>query len=257
MVACIFAVLPGCNAGSVDSPSKTNIGLSQECGLADNSLFCRTLKKHKSFAVKLSSQLTLEIPSQYTQFWLIPDAPASKEAASLPLQATAFSFFLPDFSGYRPDNYQTYFDDSRVDVLQIRAADPRQTSPNAPGEYPPNMISRSLTNILDPEDYKDAFGLRCYNLRLGSKPSRTRTCYGVRDSVNHEEIYMDVDFPPFDASIVNPLVRAKYYSSRYGGMTVAWRTSEKNFAKWREIDEQIWRFVDAWKIGERSAQKAP
>lgn len=220
------------------------------CTAADReSLFCRRFGQGRPVIVKLSPQLRMAIPPQYLQFWLDTDDKglAQSNPSTLPIiKSFGFAFFMPDFSGYTQNNYQDYFDDDRVDIVEFGTADPAQTSPDAPGMYPPNMIKRELTSVLDPNDYQDIYGLRCYSWRVGPKPSRTRICYGRRDDVGQEDILMQVDFPPFDESVVHPLIQARYYSMRHGGMQMIWRTSAKNFSRWKEIDMQIWRFVDTW-----------
>ena len=45
-----------------------------------------------------------------------------------------------------------------------------------------------------------------------------------------------------------PLMQARYFSRRYGGVRIAWRTHVRNFSRWREIDAQIWKFIDAWNV---------
>jgi hypothetical protein len=43
-------------------------------------------------------------------------------------------------------------------------------------------------------------------------------------------------------------MQARYFSRRYGGVRIAWRTHVKNLPRWHDIDAQIWKFIDAWKV---------
>jgi len=45
-----------------------------------------------------------------------------------------------------------------------------------------------------------------------------------------------------------PLIKANYFSRRYGGVRIAWRTHVRNLPRWHDIDQQIWKFVDAWNV---------
>src|SRR5271166_3627530 len=116
------------------------------CTVADmDTVFCRRLGNGNPIIVKLSTQLVLAIPPQYLQFWLGPDDNGSAQAnpKSLPIiKSFGFAFFMTDFSGYTPSNYQLYFNDDRVDVIEIATASAAETVPGAPGEFPPNMIKR-------------------------------------------------------------------------------------------------------------------
>ena len=39
-------------------------------------------------------------------------------------------------------------------------------------------------------------------------------------------------------------IRAEYYSPKYGGLTVSWDASYRNFSRWREIDAKFWQLID-------------
>jgi hypothetical protein len=43
-------------------------------------------------------------------------------------------------------------------------------------------------------------------------------------------------------------MQARYFSKRYGGVRIAWRTHVRNLPRWHEIDAQIWKFIDAWSV---------
>src|SRR5205823_11301382 len=45
-----------------------------------------------------------------------------------------------------------------------------------------------------------------------------------------------------------PLLQARYYSRRYGGVRIAWRAHVSNLPRWHDIDAQIWKFIDAWNV---------
>lgn len=47
-------------------------------------------------------------------------------------------------------------------------------------------------------------------------------------------------------------IRANYYSPKYGGLTVSWEASYRNFSRWREIDARLWQLID-----ERNLAKKP
>lgn len=43
-------------------------------------------------------------------------------------------------------------------------------------------------------------------------------------------------------------MKATYFIPRYGGIELTWVAQMKHFPHWREIDQQIWRFIEQWSI---------
>lgn len=199
---------------------------------------------------KLTDKLILAIPPQYQKFWIQQDhvirAPARPDQIPL-APVVGFSFFLPDFSGYTPNNYENEFDPDRVDIVSLELADPRQAEPGAPGFYPPNMLKR-LFNAGMKKEHQEMYGLKCYP-GLANFQNKL-SCYGRADDSIGEDILLDVYVPPFDRYTTFPNMQAMYFTRRYGGLQVIWRTHAKNLARWHDIDAQIWKFIDSWNIAE-------
>ena len=196
--------------------------------------------------LKVTDQLILSIPQQYERSAINHGKPAR---ALISVQSdraeVQFDFFLPDFSGYTLQNYKNEADENKVEVVYLHAGDPHEAEPDAPGEYPPNMLKRALQDLLNPDDYKDLYGLRCYRGRmLGDRLS----CYGRREEVSREDIMLYALVPPYAAGVTFPMLQARYFSKRYGGVRIAWRTHVRNLPRWHEIDAQIWKFIDAWNV---------
>ena len=195
--------------------------------------------------LKITDTLVLAIPLQYERS-AIEDAHAPRS----PFRGVAgrtearFDFFLPDFGGYTLQNYRNDSDPSKVEVVYLHAGDPHEAEPDAPGEYPPNMLKRSLQEQLDPRGYKDMYGLRCYRGRILTD---RLACYGERDAAAHEDIllYVPVAAPPPEGLAT---MKANYFSRRYGGVRIAWRAQARNLPHWQDIDAQIWKFIDAWNV---------
>ena len=160
--------------------------------------------------------------------------------------------FLPDFGGYTLENYRDESDPNRVEVVYLHAGDPHESEIDAPGEYPPNMLKRALRDLLNPADYKDMYGLRCYRDRV---PSDRLTCYGRRDVAGREDIMLSALAPPY-AGNPFPTVQARYFSKRYDGVRIAWRTHVKNLPRWHEIDAHIWKFIEAWNVAQPPGRPA-
>jgi len=197
---------------------------------------------------KLSDNLILEIPPQFQKFWFEQDDVVKAPAAidQIPLApVVGFAFFLPDFSGFTPSNYKNDFDPARVDVVSLELADPRQAEPDAPGFFPPNMLKR-MFNAGMKNDYQEMYGLRCYH-PIGQFQNKL-TCYGRADEVIGEDIILDVYVPPFDRLTTFPNIQAVYFTKRYGGLQVIWRTHASNLPRWHDIDAQIWKFIESWNI---------
>lgn len=203
--------------------------------------------KGVSAPLKITDQLTLRIPLQYERT-AVEDGrgPRSPFAGVGGRTEAGFDFFLPDFSGYTLQNYRNDLDENKVEIAYLHAGDPHEADPGAPGEYPPNMLERSLKEHLNPKDYRDMYGLRCYTSRVLSD---RLTCYGRRDAATGEDILLYV---PAAASATSqdsfPTLKANYFSRKYGGVRIAWRTHVRNLPRWHDIDAQIWRFIDAWNV---------
>src|SRR5215472_15509397 len=105
---------------------------------------------------KITDTLVLAIPLQYERS-AVEDgkAPRSPFAGAAGRTEVRFDFFLPDFSGYTLQNYRNDFDENKVEVIYLHAGDPHEADPDAPGEYPPNMLKRLLRDNLMPNGYKD------------------------------------------------------------------------------------------------------
>ena len=201
--------------------------------------------------LKITDTLVLTIPLQYERSALEHGhGPRSPFAGVRGRTEAQFDFFLPDFSGYTLQNYRKEFDQNKVEVIYLHAGDPHEADPGAPGEYPPNMLARALKDQLDPHDYKDMHGLRCYRGRV---LTGRLSCYGARDAAVHEDILLYVPVSTQPATDSAPMIKANYFSRRYGGVRIAWRTAAQNLPQWREIDAQIWTFIAAWNQAQAAA----
>jgi hypothetical protein len=107
------------------------------------------------------------------------------------------------------------------------------------------MLQRMLQDQLNPQDYKDMFGLRCYRGRV---PTTRLSCYGVRDAAAREDILLYLPEPSAQSPDNFPQLKANYFSRQYGGVRIAWRTHLRNLPRWHDIDAQIWKFIDAWNL---------
>ncbi len=202
--------------------------------------------------VRITAQLSLAIPLQYERSAIEPGGPPAPPAARSDHGEVHFDFFLPDFSGYTLQNYRNDSDANKVEVVYLHAGNPREADPDAPGEYPPNMLKRSLQEVLDPDHYQDQYGLRCYQWRTAKGRI---SCYGRRDATG-EDIMLAALVAPYPADISFPEMQARYFSKRYGGVRISWRTHLRNLPRWREIDAQIWKFIAAWNVAPVTAPAA-
>src|SRR2546430_2064450 len=120
--------------------------------------------------LKITDALTLEIPLQYERSAISHDQSATRALISQQSDRSEarFDFFLPDFTGYTLENFRNQSDENRVEVVYLHAGDAHEADPDAPGEYPPNMLKRSLEDLLNPNDYQDMYAPRCYQGRAAS-----------------------------------------------------------------------------------------
>ena len=196
---------------------------------------------------KLREGLTLAIPPMHQEFWLQGDKvmrrPAPKERAPQ-VESIGFQFFLPDFGGYTPVNYRQPFHQDRVQVVYMMPVEPPANG--RPPRYSDidGAISRLAGVFLTPDQFEDRDGLRCFASPAADQSSRM--CLGERQS--GERFLLQIHVPPYGPGLTNPQMRTRYYTKLCGGLEVEWTTHMKNFPRWREIDQQIWKFVDAWNV---------
>lgn len=217
---------------------------------------------------KLKDNLILQIPPEFHQYWLqrdrlgrslVPRAPM--ELNKIPeVDQVGFDMFMPDFSGYTPGRFDQKvpvekFSVDQVEVISISAASMADAEPGAQGKYPPNRFARASTGeyrSFDPEKYETKYGLRCYDFIPRSNQTNTQWCYGLRDEKADEYILLDTAPPPYDDYVKYPLMQATYFTKAYGGLEITWRAHMSQLPHWHEIDQQIWRYVDAWNISPKT-----
>lgn len=208
---------------------------------------------------KLKDNLILQIPPQHQKFWeqrdwlgrnLVPRAPMPLE--KIPeIDFIGFNMFMPDFSGYTPENYEQTFHEDLVQVIFISPAPMSSAEPGAPGKYPPNMFARRTTGEnpdFDPTKYEERYGLRCYEYERTTTDFNTQWCYGLRDKAANEFILLHNTALPYGEFVKYPLFQTTYFTKKYGGLEITWRAHMKQFPHWQEIDQQIWKYIAAWNI---------
>jgi len=204
--------------------------------------------------LRITDSLVLQIPLQYERS-AIEDgrAPRSPFPGVAGRTEARFDFFLPDLSGYTLQNYRNQRDENKVEVVYLHAGNSHEADPGAPGEYPPNMLKRMLQDQLDPRSARDMYALKCY---AGRVLTDRLACYGVRDARTHEDILLYVPVATQPAPDDFPVIKANYFSRRYGGVRIAWRTHARNLPRWHEIDAQIWKFIEAWRLAPSPTEPA-
>jgi hypothetical protein len=189
---------------------------------------------------KVRNDLILAVPPQYQKFWR-----QGKKAIRLPAPASAiparqapgvsFSFFLPGFTGYTPENYEKSFDPGRVDVVELQPADPNEIRSGAIGEFPPNMRKRAFNGLLSRNSARSLYGLTCYRYSYVSWETNNRVeCYGVDKLAGDIDVMLYGYLPPYESWNKFPIIQARYFTSKYGGVRIVWRTSARNFSRWQE-----------------------
>lgn len=259
----IAALVIACSACVAATPGDSFVEPPLKPGqvLDPDSQFAKSWPSKPSL-VKLKDNLILAIPAQHHQFWtqrhwltridtsFRPPYPLDK----LPYAKSAgFTMHLPDFFGYTPDNYLKDFDENRVEIVYISPAPMSYMEPNAPGSYPPNQFARVSTGpyrAFDPEKYEEKYGLRCYQQL--DRDSDSQSCYGKRGAEPDDYLFLDITPPPYRPSTRFPNMTTNYFSPKYGGLEIAWRTHMKNWPRWREIDTQVWKYIDAWNVAPKN-----
>lgn len=87
----------------------------------------------------------------------------------------------------------------------------------------------------------DFLGMKCHSQMRG------RMCLVERSP--GEWAIFDIDASG-EGAFPYPKISTRYFSSKYGGVTVMWSTSVKNAMQWREIDAKLWALIDSWNIAD-------
>ena len=256
IVLCFLLIATACDADNqgnafMQPPLKPGQTLDPE------SMYAKTWPG-KPALVKLKDNLILAIPPQHHEFWAHRDSFTGRDLSFRPpypveklpyADLAGFTMHMPDFGGFTPDNYLIGFDKNRVEVAFIAPASMNAKEPDAPGRHPPNAFKRISTGpyrSIDTEKFQDKYGLRCY--APIKKESDGYLCYGRRESEIEEYILLDIMLEPYEPHHIFPMMTTKYFSVKYGGVDIAWRSHMNNWPRWKEIDAQIWKYIDAWNI---------
>lgn len=206
--------------------------------------------------VKVTNSLILSVPVKYIRYELLT---CGETTGGIPRDGpdgstlVSFDFFMPDFSGYTIARLQKRFDVDQVRVGYIVSPAEIEPHPGHPTNYPDNQLKNILRYIANPRKYHDMYGLRCYEGMI----LKTRMyCYSASAGKEHKGILFFVTAPPYAPGIVNPQMSTNYLADRYGGIEIAWSTNVRNLSHWREIDSQIWQFIDTWNVA-RNATPRP
>ncbi|PZO15403.1 MAG: hypothetical protein DCE87_08570 [Betaproteobacteria bacterium] len=262
----IIALAIACSACDSDTQGEKLMQPPLKPGqvLDPDSMYAKTWPGRPAL-VKLKDNLILAIPPQHHRFWAHRHWLTGRDTSFRPpmeldklpyAKLAGFTMHLPDFEGYTPDNYRKDFDENRVEIAYISPAPMSYMEPGAPGSYPPNSLGRRIQYKLinDPSRYEEKFGLRCYEQQ--ERDGDRQICYGKRDSDFDEYLILDIMVPPYEKHHIFPMMTTKYFSPKYGGLEIVWRSHMNNFPRWREIDAQIWKYIDAWNIAPSDAPVA-
>lgn len=204
---------------------------------------------------KLNEKIIIQMPPQFQGFWrqtdwlgrsTVPRAPMSLDKLE-PVSNFSFSMFMPDFSGFTPENYQVDFHPDQVEIRAFRPESMRTAEPMAPGAYAPNVIAR-VQEIFEIDTSGNFHGLRCYKIPPEPKEGGSRTCFGKSGSGLNEQLILDIELSPYPSWTLYPLMQARYFSKKYGGVEILWRARMKHFSHWHEIDRQIWKYIAEWNL---------
>lgn len=201
---------------------------------------------------RLTSGEVFAIPSKYQEFWRNRDyfAESLDPPNRVPLQdGIGFGFFMPEYSGYTFGNFQETFSSARVDVL-IKRVDPKEYEKN-PGVYwePKLTIQHRSTpepSSIDVKNIEYKWSMTCYRSLLNRRT--LLTCVGTR-STGQDVLWEVMDHANIYEWFPNPQAHTRYFTRDLaGGVQVSIRMHHSQIAKWREIDNFVWRSLAQWRV---------
>jgi hypothetical protein len=260
LVVALTALLAACGGGregsqpaEMSDPASVRLPPPLKPGqvLDPESLYAKRWRDRPT-PIRLNGELGFAVPPGYQPFWFdnetdVVDTPKTWE--EIPVGVLTFRFFIPDFRGYTPDNYLREFDEDRVDVISIQWVGLGQERPGAPGGYPPNMLSRLLKGVSVAGPFK-RYGLDCYRREAVNEDNSPNKefCIGPQSDDRYPQVFIDATMPPYADWIKFPTIQATYFTPRHGGLEVLWRAHAKHLANWQIIDQQVWKFFEAWRV---------
>jgi hypothetical protein len=152
-------------------------------------------------------------------------------AKSTPRYVT-MAVFLPDFAGFREDNYRDPFDKRKITVSWGGAF----------GGSPPGEQLASLQQLgVAKQPHEQRHGLAVYRGQVAHES------WFLGERADGESLLLRCRAEAPAQGVVNALCEARYPNAR-NGYGLSYRFSAEHLPKWREIDEQINRLIMSWRI---------
>lgn len=180
---------------------------------------------------------------------IVIDKVALKTAFPVPMplgsaKFTAMSFVVPGVSGLSDPT--TYFatpllnqrDDNIVSVWNIAPWSKDDYEKNPPGARDRRTTWTRTSDYWLKHPPKEMYGMQCYD------QGNSKSCLG--EILPGEWARVDIDNLPDYVKSPNawrPLMTVSYFTKKYGGLTIKWRTHAKHASKWREIDAKFWTLM--------------
>jgi hypothetical protein len=252
----LYLILMACQPS--EQPQKAHADSPASGQVVTENLPCGSAwAERRSEPIKITDSLIVSVPMKYVRYEMLT---CGSMTGGIPRAAPAggtsigFDFFLPDYGGFTAKTLKDAFAFNQVEVGYVKSPSVRGIDTGNSIEFESTQFNHILKVMADPNNYQDMYGLRCYKAKI----LKTRMfCHGVQFRQEHREILLIVDIPQYNPGMVNPLMRARYYSSRYGGIEIDWWANSSQLPHWMEIDNQIWKFLSGWNaVGSESKSYA-
>jgi hypothetical protein len=164
-----------------------------------------------------------------------------------------FVFYMPGATA--PENPGLFYDDDLnahigkpmdlnvivVPLIEPWTAEMHRTQPDAQKDARIGWATLTKLEHLAKNPLFEMHGMQCYvsaNLSHGYKPISWQEGRCIAERAPSEWAHFDY------SNDIRGHIRTEYYSPKYGGLTVSWSTSYRNFSRWREIDAKFWQLID-------------
>jgi hypothetical protein len=163
-----------------------------------------------------------------------------------------FHFFVPGEIALKdPERYHKLAPMNQIDenVVRVTFLEPWTTEmiQNSPATARDARVFwqyRFEGRLARDERPEEIIGMQCLRDPPSTRRWPRRDCLAER--ANGEwaffTIYEEGSTLPF------PTLSTNYFTKAYGGLTIEWSAHTKHAAKWREIDEKLWRLIDQWNV---------
>jgi hypothetical protein len=137
------------------------------------------------------------------------------------------------------------YDENIVKIVSIQPVSPEDQATLPQAGKDARVFWRNHIAINKTENPEHFWGMECYTRSDSKRAGSVKECLAER-SVGEWAIF--TIHSNGENSLPHPTISTRYFTPKFGGLKIHWLSNSKNTAQWKEIDEKMWKLIDAWNI---------